>query len=268
MSKKAKNIIFYMLLVLFIAGACVCGYFLFSYFHASHENEEMVSSLKDMIEEDDTEGESVHAEENAEPLKVVVDERWVLKKYAKLYEQNHDFVGWISIEDTNIDYPVVHCPNNEQKYLRKNFYGEYALAGTPFMAGACDPMKPSTNLIIYGHNMQDNTMFGGLSDYADQSFYEAHKIIRFDTIYDIHHYEVIAAFHTTVQSSTGQKLYNFIMASSEEKLNDVMQSVRKDSEIETNFDATMNDHFLTLSTCDDSGAATGHRFLVVAKQID
>ena len=73
-----------------------------------------------------------------------------------------DMVAWITVDDTNIDYPVLYTPYDEQKYLRKNFDGDYALAGTLFLSADSDPVKPTVNMIIYGHNMKDGSMFGSL----------------------------------------------------------------------------------------------------------
>ena len=77
-----------------------------------------------------------------------------------LIAENADCIGWLSIDGTNISYPVMHTPSNPQKYLRRNFYGRYSQSGVPFLDGRCD--LQSTNLIIYGHNMKNGTMFSDL----------------------------------------------------------------------------------------------------------
>lgn len=92
-----------------------------------------------------------------------------------LFAQNGDCIGWLSIPDTIVDYPVMHTPENPQKYLRRNFYGEYSQSGTPFLDSRCS--MDSGNLIIYGHNMQNDTMFGSLPKYMEEAYRQAHPVI-------------------------------------------------------------------------------------------
>lgn len=92
---------------------------------------------------------------------------------------NGDCIGWLSIDGTNISYPVMYTPSEPQKYLRRNFYGKYSQSGVPFLDGRCD--FQSTNLIIYGHNMRNGTMFADLKKYVDRDFLNAHRTVKFET---------------------------------------------------------------------------------------
>ena len=120
-------------------------------------------------EEYDLISESVHAEESStadyipaipvipadttrEPAEIETEPE-ILTQYASLYEQNPDLFGWICIEDTVLDYPVMHTPDDPEKYLRLSFEGETSTAGTPFMDAKCG--IDSDNYIIYGHNMKN-----------------------------------------------------------------------------------------------------------------
>ena len=96
-----------------------------------------------------------------------------------LIAENADCIGWLSIDGTNISYPVMHTPPDPQKYLRRNFYGKYSQSGVPFLDGRCSPQ--STNLIIYGHNMRNGTMFADLKKYVDRDFLNAHRTVKFET---------------------------------------------------------------------------------------
>ncbi len=96
-----------------------------------------------------------------------------------LISENADCIGWLSIDGTNISYPVMHTPNDPQKYLRRNFYGEYSQSGVPFLDGRCD--FQSTNLIIYGHNMKNGTMFSDLKKYLNTDFLNSHRTVRLET---------------------------------------------------------------------------------------
>lgn len=96
-----------------------------------------------------------------------------------LITENADCIGWLSIDGTNISYPVMHTPSDPQKYLRRNFYGKYSQSGVPFLDGRCD--FQSTNLIIYGHNMKNGTMFSDLKKYVNREFLNAHRTVKFET---------------------------------------------------------------------------------------
>lgn len=96
-----------------------------------------------------------------------------------LISENADCIGWLSIDDTNISYPVMHTPNDPQKYLRRNFYGEYSQSGVPFLDGRCS--TNGGNLIIYGHNMKNGTMFSDLKKYLNTDFPNPHRTVRLET---------------------------------------------------------------------------------------
>ena len=132
-------------------------------------------------------------------------------EYLELYRQNEDMVGWIKVEDTNINYPVVQSVNEPNFYLKHKFDKTYSAYGCPYVQENCDVQKPSDNIIIYGHHMNDGSMFTGLMKYRNKSFWEGHKTITFDTLTDRHQYEVIAVFKTVVytNSSDSFKYYEF-----------------------------------------------------------
>ena len=96
-----------------------------------------------------------------------------------LIAENADCIGWLSIDGTNISYPVMHTPSDPHKYLRRNFYGKYSQSGVPFLDGRCD--LQSSNLIIYGHNMKNGTMFSDLKKYLNTDFLNAHRTVRLET---------------------------------------------------------------------------------------
>lgn len=98
---------------------------------------------------------------------------------SELISMNSECFGWISISGTNINYPVMHTPSNPQKYLNKNFYGEYSYSGTPFLDSRCS--ADSTNLIIYGHHMNNGTMFADLCNYTDYSYFSEHPTVVLET---------------------------------------------------------------------------------------
>lgn len=202
-------------------------------------------------------------EEIAETIKVNGDEVDE-SKYKDLYEQNHDFVGWIRIDNTPIDYPVMQSKDNPEFYLKHNFNKEYSRFGVPFVQANCD-IETDDNIIIYGHNMKNRTMFNALTQYSDREFYDNHKLIRFDTLNKSNLYEVIAVFKTTAYSDNGFRYYDFTKANTEEEFNAYIEKCKALSFYETGLTAEYGDRLLTLSTCEYT--QNNGRLVVIAKQI-
>lgn len=113
--------------------------------------------------------------EQAEPTEEPAAERNI----PKLIAANTDCIGWLCIDGTNISYPVMHTPHDPQKYLRQNFYGKYSQSGVPFLDGQCS--TNGGNLIIYGHNMKNGTMFSDLKKYLNTDFLNSHRTVRLET---------------------------------------------------------------------------------------
>lgn len=113
-----------------------------------------------------------------------------------LITENADCIGWLSIDGTTISYPVMHTPSDPQKYLRRNFYGKHSQSGVPFLDGRCD--LQSTNLIIYGHNMKNGTMFSDLKKYVDRDFLNTHRTVKFETADGIRYFTVTKVLRTDI----------------------------------------------------------------------
>ena len=191
--------------------------------------------------------------------------REVLDEYKNLLNKNKKLIGWIKIDDTNIDYPVMQTSDNEY-YLDHNLNQEYDKIGSIFMDKDCDVLKPSTNLIIYGHHMKNGQMFGDLDLYSSEEYFKEHRYIQFDTIYEKGIWEVMYVFRSRVYSEEEIvfKYYQFIDALSEQEFNSNMQEMAAMSLYDTGVTAQYGDRLLTLSTCDYQ--ETDGRFVVVAKK--
>lgn len=131
-------------------------------------------------------------EPSAEPTEQPAAERNI----PALIAENADCIGWLSIDGTNISYPVMYTPSEPQKYLRRNFYGKYSQSGVPFIDGRCS--LQSTNLIIYGHNMKNGTMFSDLKRYVDRDFLNAHRTVKFETVDGIRCFTVTEILRTDI----------------------------------------------------------------------
>lgn len=191
----------------------------------------------------------------------------ILDEYKSLYNKNKSLIGWIKIDDTNIDYPVLQAADNEY-YLRRNFSQEYDKNGCIFLDKDCDILKRSTNLIVYGHHMSSGKMFGTLDKYSSEDFYRKHKYIQFDTIYEKGRYEVMYVFRSKIygEDEIVFKYYQFIDVNSETEFESNMREMSEMALYDTGVTAEYGDELLTLSTCD---YYTNYgRFVVVAKRVE
>lgn len=190
----------------------------------------------------------------------------ILPEYQALYEQNPDLVGWITVPDTKINYPVVQTPDSKDYYLKRNFYGEDSSAGCIYVREQCDVFAPSDNLTIYGHNMKNGTMFYALRKYKKQSFWENHQTFTFDTLYERHTYQIIAVFKTSGTYGKGYPYHQFVDAATEEEFNEFVEDILDMSMYDTGHTAEYGDKLICLSTCEYS--ISNGRLVVVGKRID
>lgn len=257
---KRKMLIFICMGVVFFCF----GYLIFYYYLGEKNQKEnsYLAQLKEkapIVNNIDT-GIEVHYDDGTVVLKEILDE------YINLYNKNKKLIGWVKIDDTNIDYPVLQTANNEY-YLDHNFEQEYDKNGSIFLDKDCDILNRSTNLIIYGHHMSNGKMFGKLNKYTSKDYYKDHKYIQFDTIYDKGTYEVMYVFRSKIyeEKEIVFKYYQFIDVNSETEFDSYMNEMSEMSLYDTGVTAKYGDELITLSTCDyytDYG-----RFVVVAKRI-
>ncbi len=190
----------------------------------------------------------------------------ILPEYQTLYSLNKRLIGWVKIDDTYIDYPVLQTVNNDY-YLNHNFDQEEDKNGSIFLDKDCSIYPRSTNLILYGHHMRSGRMFGQLNKYSSEKFYKEHKYIQFDTIYEKGTYEVMYVFRSKIyeESEIVFKYYQFTDAVSETEFESNMMQMADMSLYDTGISAEYGDELLTLSTCDYY--TSDGRFVVVAKKI-
>lgn len=250
-----------------VAVACI-GYFAIYYIRADR-SERRWEHLSNLIGSDALAGQPQAQAQN--PFYTVIKEEDteipdVLDKYITLYNSNKNLIGWIKIDDTIIDYPVMQC-NDNTYYLEHNFDQKEDRAGALFLDCNCDVVRGNDNYIIYGHHMTSGKMFASLPKYESESYYKEHPYIIFDTIYEEGVYQVMYAFRSKVynEEQVVFKYYQFIDAYSEEEFNSYMQEMADMAYYDTGVTAVYGDSLLTLSTCDYQEA--NGRFVVVAKRI-
>lgn len=191
----------------------------------------------------------------------------MLDYMAELYEKNPDVVGYVKIEGTKLDYPVMYTPDDEEKYLRTSFEGNPSIAGVPFIDADCSVDPQSDNLLIYGHNMANGTAFNSLMNYQQKNYWQAHPTFTYSTLYEEKTYEIVAAFYDRVYYKYEDvfKFYQFVDAEDEEHFNEAITYFKDKSVYDTGVTAEYGDKLITLITCAyhvDNG-----RFVVVGKEI-
>jgi sortase B len=257
--KKGRRILLPILVFILALSVCKFGIPMFEAWEYQNKQQEL-SELKEVPSTDET------ADATSQPETEKEGDPVILEEYRKLYEKNPDLVGWLSIEDTVIDYPVMRS-EDEEYYLRRDFDGNDDTHGCLFVKSFADVETPSTNFIIYGHNMHDGTMFGGLSKYQEEAYEKEHNIISFDTLYEKRTYEIVAVFLSQVyyEDEDVFKYYQFYQADTQEEFDDFYTNIKELSLYDTNVEAQFGDTFLTLSTC--SYYTEDGRLAIVAKRI-
>lgn len=273
---KAKKIIGISAIVLLCAIAVFSGVVFAHQYRDAKNSVEKFDDLKDLIVDVDTsvldkepvntsdpgEGDQIDPDDTTVDEPALSEEDLVNEKYKALFEKNNDFVGWICIDGTNINYPVMWTPNNPDYYLKHSFEKEYSDYGVPYIDEAC-VMGESNNYVIYGHHMKNETMFHDLCNYASKDFYDEHPIIKFDTLFGFGEYQIVAVFRFDTNNDTFR--YNQFTDMDEEHFKNFMNSVHLRQLYDTGVDAEYGDHLITLSTCEYT--YTNGRFVVVAKKV-
>ena len=254
-----KNILI-ALTVVFTVLFAVSTFFIFKHFQQEQKSQVLYDELAEAVTE------ATESEEPTEPIQFS-EEKTILAEYAPLYQKNEKMVGWISAPDTQINYPVVQTPDEPDYYLRRGFDDEYAVCGCPYVQEDCDVNAPSDNIVIYGHNMKNGSMFGELDKFESKDFWENHKTLFFNTLTDKQEYEIVAVFKTFVYSDSPEafKYYRFVNAESEEEYNAFIERCKELALYDTGVEAEYGDKLITLSTCEYSRA--NGRLVLVAKQV-
>lgn len=182
-------------------------------------------------------------------------------EFNKLLDVNKDVAGWITIDGTQIDYPIVQAEDNVT-YLDRNFYHEDSIAGSIFLDYRNDFDSFDLNTIIYGHRMKDGSMFQHLMKYMDEDFFNKHRTVKLETLYKSYEAEIFSVYNTTTD-------FNYIQTdfSSKEDYANLLTEIKEKSFFDSNIEVDKDDEILTLSTCDykldpDKGRLVVHAKLV------
>lgn len=255
LNTKSGRILYWTVFGLLVAVFLFAAFMIARHFYEAEKSAEQFEELSALTEQVQPESSPEEVTEPAEPT--------AAEKYASVLAQNDDFVGWIKIEGTKIDYPVVQTPHKQNYYLRRGFDKKYSYYGVPYAAENCN-VNTSDNVVIYGHNMNNGTMFSDLEKYRSKSYFESHRYITFDTLEGFGTYEIIAVFQTVAKSKNEFEYFMFDDGTAEE-FNDYVQKCKELSYYDTGVTAVDGDRLITLSTCEYSHE--NGRLAVVAKKI-
>lgn len=239
----------------------ISGYFLTDMLVQEKKDDALQEQLKEIYEDSENEGKE---EMNGGDAGDRAVSSTVYPGLLALHRENPDCIGWIQIEGTVIDYPVMYRPSEENYYLHRDFYGEYSANGCLFLSELCSP-DTSDNLIIYGHHMNSGKMFAALDQYKDSAFYLEHPLISYDTLHGSETYQVFAVFCTPVYTGNDFTYYTFTKAGDVAEYQEYIKEVKKRALYNTGISAVYGDKLLTLSTCEYSQA--NGRVVVIAKKI-
>lgn len=257
MNKKCKIIL--MLLIVILA---ISSYFFIKEIVENKKENAMYNDLQEIVQDQDNNLANTETNDKLNKQQTNIISNYNLENISKI---NSDVIGWIKIDGTSIDYPVMQ---NGDYYLHRNIYKNYSSHGTPYLANHCN-LKTSDNLIIYGHHMNDNSMFSQLEKYKRYNFYANHKYIKFYTLeagQTIENtYEIISTFKTVAYSNKGFKYYNYTNFYSEQEFNSFINTCRNLQFYNIETSLNYNDKLITLSTCEYS--QKNGRMVVIAKKI-
>lgn len=274
--RKRISIIIYLLLTALIILSLIYIINFFSLKQEAKEQSKLLNAIdiyekevaKNTLEDEERvieENEETVIGKNTEEQKKETERMLQVKQ---LQGQNTDIVGWLEIENTNINYPVLQGADNNY-YMTHNYKNEKSKNGSIFLEANYNWNIPSNNLLIYGHNLGNGMMFQELLKYEKKSFYQEHPVIRFTTAEEDTEYEIISVFKSRVYYKSEKNVfryYYFINNESEEEYNEFVKNAKNASLYPIDATASYGDQLITLSTC--SYYVEDGRFVVVGRKIE
>lgn len=256
MKKWTSKLVSLVYLAVFLYSGFALVKYLYTYYEASKSLQEVQAIYETTL---------ATIEEEAEVAITTAEE--LLSKYTirpqfeDLQAVNDNIVGWVTVEGTKLNNPILQTDNNDF-YLDHNFKDGYSRAGSVFMDYRNDVTDMSRNTILYGHAMKNGTMFGSLKNYMKQNYVDAHSTIYLDTLYEGYDVEVFAAYETTIDF-----YYIETEFTTDEAFLHFVEEVEERSVIQTDVEIGAGDKIVTLSTCKDSVMSDDHRFVVQGKLV-
>ena len=207
-------------------------------------------SVGDGQDESREEGETAETGEDKEASDVrKKEEEARLLQYRELKKANSDVTGWIRVDGTVIDYPVMQTPETPDFYLKRGFDKKYSAYGMIYMDEDCDLDAGCPNFVLYGHHMKNGSMFAALEKYTSEEFYREHPEILFDTLEETGRYQVAAVFKMPGAQIT-EAFAGTLLAATEEDYNAFIAYAKENSLYDTGVTPQWPEQLLTLGTCE------------------
>lgn len=243
-------------LTIFLYSGYLLVQYLYSYVEAASSLKETQIMYEKALEKTP---EPVVAEDTS---KTDILTRYTMRpQFHELHKVNEQIVGWISVEGTKLNNPILQAKDNDY-YLDRNFTGDMSRAGSIFMDYRNDVTDMNRNTVMYGHAMKNDTMFGSLKKFGKQDYADKHATIYVDTLYDGYDIEVFAAYETTIDF-----YYIETNFQTNEEFAHYLQEVKSRSSIEMPVSVGVDDKIVTLSTCNNSVNSKDKRYVVQGKLV-
>ena len=269
MRKWLYNIILILLVVIF----CVSSWVVVSYYWEGKQQADEFDQLSQMVQQaqqnaatEPTLPPTVPETTEAETVPTETEPKEMLPGYAELYAKNSHTVGWLRIDGTKINYPVMQTPASPDYYLKRDFNRQESSRGCLYVREACDVFAPSDNVTIYGHMMADGSMFADLHDYVNPFYWDKNNIVCFDTLYECHEYRIFAVFKTTATLGQGFAYHQMEDAADQQEFDDFIAKCKELAFYDTGITPQYGDKIICLSTCEYS--QDNGRLVVAAVRID
>lgn len=240
---------------------------LVSIYVRDYNNEKQIKALAEMRDMERNTDETNTGEGAAAPSPVIekTQERTMLPEFQALYKQNPDIVGWLTIDGTRMDYPIMQNHQDEEFYLNHDFDGEINKNGLPFL-DENSSIDDSDILLIHGHHMKSGAMFAELMKFKKESYYKEHTVLQFSSLYEKEQYEIVAVILSKVYLETDEdfKYYQIDNVQSPAEFESYMQNIAELALYDTGVSAQYGDKLIVLSTCEYS--TEDGRLAVVARK--
>lgn len=270
--KPIKRVLFIVTIILLVAAFGTSAFLVVNYLKGSKDSQNRYEDLANQVSSATTVAtvpttqESTAQDETTAPT--APTEPKPIEEYVALHEQNNDMVGWIQIEGTKIDYPVLQTPNEKDFYLKRDFDKKNSEWGAIYAWEKADINKPSDNITLFGHNMKDGSMFAALYDYDKKETWENNPLIFFNTLNEYHVYKIFAVYRTS--ANLGEEFYDFyqfVDAENEQQFDEFVAKCKEYASYDTGITPKYGDKLITLSTCEYTHGGGNGRLVVSAVRI-
>ena len=248
-----KKVLFTIVVLVLLAAFGVSAFMVGSYLIDGRKQANRYDELSEIASNNQTENRkpdgmtegNTGTDETAGPT-----EPGMLAGYKDIYEMNNHVVGWIKMEGTQMDYPVMQTTDDPNYYLYRNFDKADSARGSIYAWSAANINEPSDNITLFGHNMADGSMFACLNAYTSKAAWDNNSLIFFDTLYEYHTYKIFAVFKTSANVGQGFSYHQFVDAETEAEFNDFVSTCKKLAFYDTGITPVYGDKLICLSTCE------------------